>query len=105
MIPAFVSDLGISSANVGVVIASDIRLGPSQPFSASRLCGMGQILPHPSLIHAGEIRPPVMQNAGYDPFPRELRSMENENDQERAYGDFFPNSPDVTRAWFVMRIM
>lgn len=103
--PAFTSDLGVVSSEVGMFIVSDMSLGPLQPFSASRLIGMAQILPHPDLVIVGESGPPVRDNKKYDPFPRELRSISEQATREEMYGEFFPVSPGATRAWFVTKLL
>ena len=102
---AFRSDLGVSSAEVGIVVVSEIDLGERRPFSASRLVATGQILPHPSLVLTGNAGPSMRKNKGYDPFPRELRKMEHEAERLRVYREFFPASPDAVAAWFIARIL
>ena len=86
-------------------IASNLNLGPLQPFSASRLIGMAQILPHPDLVLVGESAPSVRENKKFDPFPRELRSIHDRATREGMYGEFFPSSPGATRAWFIAQLL
>lgn len=105
VVQAFESNLGVSSTEVGIVVASDIELGPLQPFSASRLLGTCQILPHPSLVIVGSSRPPLQANKGYDPFPRELRLMDSTQAKQDVYQAFFPSSPEAAKAWFIVRIL
>lgn len=103
--PAFTTDLGLSSSEVGMFIVSEISLGPLQPFSASRLIGMAQILPHPHLLLVGESHPSLRENKKYDPFPRELRSVSDHATREEVYGEFFPGSPGASREWFVSKLL
>lgn len=85
---------------------SKLWLGDLKAYSADRIAGKGQTLPHASVVLRGKTAKPVAKNPDFNPFPDPLRILEG-NDQddlcrirEESYPSYFPGGTDpIPPSW------
>jgi hypothetical protein len=84
---------------------SNMWLGDLKNYSAERIAGKGQLLPHASMVLRGRTAKPVLENLLFNPFPDPLRILQgDENDlchiREESYLNYFPGGIDpVPPSW------
>lgn len=102
----FRTPLEVRSSTVGMLKVKTISLAKPKKFCSRLVAAKGQLLPCPKMILAARQLKPRCKNEDFDPFPADLRDLD-EGVVVTRYHDYFPKSADPAAkpSWRFVRLL
>lgn len=102
----FRTPLDVRSGTVGIFKVKKISLAKPMKFASRLVSAKGQLLPSPNMILSARHSKPKFKNDVFDPFPVDLRDLD-ESVVVNRYEDYFPKSADPAGkpSWRFVRLL
>jgi hypothetical protein len=102
----FRTPLEVRSSTVGMFTVKNISLSKPKRFSSRLVSAKGQLLPCAKMILSARLSKPKCKNDDFDPFPVDLRDLD-ESVVVARYHDYFPKSADPAAkpSWRFVRLL